>query len=159
MTNEYRFNKRPKDPKLCKLIHKTIVLNCRQLDLKLEDVAHELGLAKGTLENKLKPSSDNDFTVSEFIHFMELIGNYDALQYLAGQFDLTLIENAKTKSSCCEINTLVDSLSIENSDVFKTAKAALQNGEISSIEKFNLQKEIQDVITVATQLQEDLKKV
>ena len=90
---------------------------------------------------------------------MELIGNYDALQYLAGQFDLTLIENAKTKSSCCEINTLVDSLSIENSDVFKTAKAALQNGEISSIEKFNLQKEIQDVITVATQLQEDLKKV
>ncbi|PHQ88488.1 MAG: hypothetical protein COB42_08685, partial [Sulfurimonas sp.] len=71
MTNEYRFNKRPKDPKLCKLIHKTIVLNCRQLDLKIEDVAHELGLAKGTLENKLKPSSDNDFTLSEFIHFME----------------------------------------------------------------------------------------
>jgi len=151
-------NKHPKDPKLCKLIRKTITVNRKELGLEFEDVAHEIGLAKGTLENKLKPSMDaNDMTITEFIHFLELTGDYAALEYIAKEFDFTLVKDEDVKPTCQEIHVLVDNLAMEEGDVFRVAKEALRDGKIDAAEKAKVQLELDEVVKAALELKKKLK--
>ena len=156
--NDYIHNKQPKNPKLCKLIRKCITINRKEIGLELEDVAHELGMSKGTLENKLKPSmATNDLSITEFIHFLELTGDYSALKFIASEFDFTLVKNEDIKPTCREINTLVDNLSIESSDVFRVAKEALKDNKIDSIEREKLCKELDEVVTAALTLKKKIR--
>jgi len=156
--NDYIHNKQPKDPKLCKLIRKCITLNRKKLGLEFEDVAHELGLSEGTLANKLKPSmSTNDLTINEFIHFLELTGDYAALKYIAKEFDFSLIKNDDVKPTCKEINTLADNVMIESGDVFRVAKEAMENNDIDATENEKLQLELDQVVTAALEMKKKLK--
>lgn len=145
MINEYKFNKHPKDPKLCKMIRRTITLNRKELGLEFEDVAHELGLCEGTLKNKLKPSMDiSDLTLTEFIHFLELTGSYEALEYIANEFDLVLIHKKEAHSTTADINLLVDIANMENSDVFRVVKESIEDNNITADEKQKILKEIEE---------------
>lgn len=158
--HDYIHNKSPKDKKLCKLIRKTITINRKNLGLEFEDVAYELGLNAGTLSNKLKPSmAHSDLTLTEFIHFLELTGSYEALQYIANEFGLTVVKKCETKPTCKEIDKLVDNLTIENSDLFRVAKEALSDNNISSDEKLHMMSELEDVITAASELKSQLEGV
>ena len=145
MTNDHKINKQPKDPKLCKMIRKCITINRKELGLEFEDVAHELGLHEGTLANKLKPSMDHsDMTITEFMHFLELTGDYMALEYMAGEFDMVLVPKEQEKSSINDINILVDVANIENADVFRVVKKAMSDNELTEEEKEEILKEIEE---------------
>jgi len=145
MTNEYKYNKHPKDPKLCKMIRKCITLNRKELGLEFEDVAHELGLSEGTLANKLKPSMDtHDMTLTEFVHFMELTDSYEPIEHIAKEFGFILVSEKKAQSTTANINTLVDKANIENSDVFKAVKLAMSDGLITKQEQAIVLKEIEE---------------
>ena len=158
--NDYVHNKSPKDKKLCQLIRKTITINRKELGLEFEDVAFELGLNAGTLSNKLKPSMmHSDLTLTEFIHFLELTGSYEALQHIANEFGLTLVKNCDSKPIVSDINTLVDNLAVENSELFIVAKNALNDNSISSDEKLQMMSELEDVIIAASELKSQLEGV
>lgn len=139
MINEYKHNKQPKDPKLCKMIRKTITVNRKHLGLEFEEVAHELGLSEGTLANKLKPSMDmSDLTLTEFVHFLELTGDYTALEHIANDLDLVLIAKKQNKSSSKDINNLVDAANIHNAEVFREIKFDMEDGIIDQDEQLRI---------------------
>lgn len=143
--SDYTYNKMPKDPKLCQLIRKTITVNRKAIGLEFKDVAAELGMQLGTLENKLKPSYDNgDMTITEFMHFLELTGDMSALEYIASKFEMVLVHKHTSHSEISNINILVDAANIENGDVFRVIKCALLDGVITKIERQMILKEIDE---------------
>ncbi len=143
--SDYTQNKAPKDTQFCKILKRSINLDRKRQEFSWDDAANELGLNGGTLENKLKPAMPtSDITISEFIHFMELSADYDALEYLAKKFDLALIPKSQAEAKACDVNTLVDIASIENSDVFRVVKTAMADGVITEEEKAAILKEIDE---------------
>jgi len=143
--NDFVHNKQPKDPSLCRLIRKTITVNRKELGLEFEDVAFELGLNQGTLSNKLKPSmATNDLSITEFIHFLELTGDYAALDYIADKFGMVLVAKKQAQAKISDINLLVDMASMENNDVFSVVKRAMADGVITPEEREAILKEINE---------------
>ena len=142
---DYMHNKRSKESKLCSMIRRSITLNRKELGLSFEDVANELGLSEGTLSNKLKPAkAENDMTLSEFIHFLELTGDLTALEYIAGLFDMVLVKKSVEKADVADINLLVDVANMENSDVFRVVKQSMADGIIDEEERALILKEIEE---------------
>lgn len=155
--NDYINNKASKDSKLCQLIRKTITVNRKEIGLEFEDVAHELGMQPGTLQNKLKPAMQtNDMSITEFVHFLELTGDYEALEYIANKFDLVLLPKKEVRSTCRDINILVDFSSIKNSNVFKEVKQDLVDGIITKAEKERILKEIDESQVATAKLRESV---
>jgi len=153
--NDYTLNKQPKDPRLCKSILKTITINRKKLGLEFEDVANELGLQPGTLRNKLKPSYDmGDMTLTEFMHFLELTGDYAALEYIAKKFGFVLVCEKKAHTTTMDINILVDRSNIENADVFKAVKVAMSDGEVTPQERDIILKEIEEAQSANAELKD-----
>lgn len=157
MNHDYTYNKEPKDAELCRLIRKTITLNRKEIGLEFDDVAHELGMQPGTLANKLKPAMHtNDMSISEFVHFLSLTGDYAALEYIAKKFGFILVNEKKSHSHCSNINILVDSANIENGDVFKAVKMAMADGRISAQEKAIIIAEIEEAQKANAELKDML---
>jgi len=143
--SDYTYNKSPKDRKLCQMIRRTITLQKKEIGLEFEDVANELGMSHGTLNSKLKPAKDhNDFTLTEFIHFLELTGDYASLEYIASQFDMVLVPKKQSEAKTSDINLLVDMANIENSDVFRVVKMAISDDVITQEERESILKEIEE---------------
>lgn len=143
--SEYTHNKAPKDSQFCKTLKRSINLDRKRQGFSWDDAANELGLNGGTLENKLKPSMPtSDITISEFIHFMELSGDYGALEYLAKKFDHVLVPKKHAEVKAGDINTLVDMASMENSDVFRVVKMAMADKVITDEERDLILKEIDE---------------
>lgn len=143
--SDFTHNKAPKDSGLCKTIRRSINLDRKRQGYDWDDAAHELGLNGGTLDNKLKPSMPtSDMTVTELMHFIELSGDYSALEYMAKKFDMVLISKSHEKASTSDLNLLVDKANMENSDVFRTVKRAIEDGVIDNEERENILKEINE---------------
>jgi len=139
----YTHNKQPKDARLCKILRKAITLDRKRNGFDWEDIANELGLNGGTLENKLKPSYDNgDITLSEFMHFMEMSGDFTALEYIANKFDMVLIQKQQEETKTVDINLLVDMANITNNDVFREVKVDIEDGVIDKDERERILKAI-----------------
>ena len=129
-------NKQPKDPRLCKILRKAVTMDRKRNGFDWEDIANELGLNGGTLENKLKPSYDNgDITLSEFMHFMEMSADFTALEYIATKFDMNLVPKVQQKPTSLDLNVLVDLTSISQGEVFKEIKEDLSDDVIDADER------------------------
>ena len=138
MIKQFLYNKQPKDPRLCKILRRAITLDRKRNGFEWEDIANELGLSSGTLENKLKPSYESsDITLSEFMHFMEMSGDYTALEYIANNFDKILISKQEPTAevNIKNINLLVDMANIDNSEVFREVKVDIEDKIIDKEEK------------------------
>jgi len=157
---DYMHNKQPKDPRLCKILRKAITLDRKRNGFEWEDIANELGLNGGTLENKLKPSYDNgDITLSEFTHFMEMSADYTALEYIANKFDLVLLKKTEAKPTTLDLNILVDASSIAQSDVFKEVKTDLADGVIDKTEQEEILKRIDEAQKTLANLKKSIEDV
>lgn len=143
--NDYIHNKAPKDRELCRIIKRAINLDRKRQGFDWDDIANELGLNGGTLENKLKPSmSTNDIAITEFMHLLELSADYSPLEYIAGKFDMVLIPKKQAAANISDINILVDKANIENGDVFREIKNAISDGIIDEAEQKRILKEIDE---------------
>lgn len=157
---DFIHNKATKDRKLSSLLRKTITKCKNALGLEFQDVANELGLAPGTLKNKVTPSyAEGDITLTEYIHLLELMPDFESLEYIAKEFDFILIKNVDTEPTDQDINTLVDKLSIENAKAFKIIKEALEQGGIDADEKAASLREVEHVIKKATELKNQLERL
>ena len=148
--NTYTDNKRPKDIALCKLITKTINLDlkrnhCKVTDKERAEFANELGTSKGTLENKLKPSmATNDMSITEFIHLLEITGDYESLNSAAIGYGEYLYR--RVTGSTKEVDLDVSISFGEKEYVFPpSTKAALDMFIRSKIDKEDVDNECQVV--------------
>lgn len=158
--NDYINNKASKDAKLSQLIRKTITVNRKEIGLEFDDVAHELGMQPGTLQNKLKPAMQtNDMSITEFVHFLELTGDYAALEYIANKFDCVLVHKLEAHSNNTNINMLVDAANIENAEVFKAVKIAMLDGEITHEERDFILKEIDEAQKANAELKDLMQHI
>ena len=140
----YTFNKHPKDPKFCHIMRKAINKDRKLNGFSLEEEANELGLSKGTLDQKLKPSADNDITVSELMHFVEMSDDFSPLEYIASKYGFSLIERMKALITIDDLSHLADAAIMENNDVFRAVKVSLADGEIDEAERDRIFKEIEE---------------
>lgn len=141
----YTDNKAAKDRELYRKITKTITLDKKNSGLEFDDIANELGTNGGTLKNKLKPSlNTHDIGLTEFIHLIEMTGDYSALEHIANHFDMVLICKKQAEAKTSDLNLLVDKANMENADVFSTVKRAIEDGVITEDERGAILKEIDE---------------
>ena len=96
---DFTYNKMSKDGRLIKIIRKAIVKFMKLNHYTMEEIAFELGMQLGTLENKLKPSSINEFTITEVEHIMEFTEDSSILEYLSNKHGgaYVKVDNCKRK--------------------------------------------------------------
>lgn len=146
MRNSKKSNSRIFDQGLLVTIQKSIIKDIKRNDSTKEDFASEIGITKGTLENKWTFSNKiNDFTIHELIHIMELTGDTSPLEYIGHMFDMAVIStNTENVTSVEELNRLTDEAQMQCSEAFSSVKKASQDGiytadEISEMKKQSLE--------------------
>lgn len=63
---------------------------------------------------------------------------------LLKEFDLIAVSKNRSSPSCEEISSLSDTANFENNDVFKSVKTALRDGHITSSERLEILKEMDE---------------
>ncbi len=149
----YTQNKRPKDMQLCQMIRRTINIDRKLNGYSWDDSANELGMSGSTLDNKLKPAKhENDITMSEFIHILEITGDMEPLAHLNSMFKQIAIPEKASTTNAQDISSLVDIAMLENNDVYNEAKRDLADGVIDTDEKVRILKELDEAIVANTNL-------
>lgn len=141
----YIHNKQSKDTKLCQALRRAINLDRKRNGFSWDDIANELGISGATLDSKLKPAKiDNDLTLSEADHFIDISGDVAELEYRANKHGYTLIKKNNDVSSILDISNLADKACFENNDVFKAIKISAADGAIDKEEIELILKEIEE---------------
>ena len=125
-------------------IQKSINADIKRNNSTKEEFATEIGMTKGTMENKWTFScKTNDFTVHELIQIMELTGDMTPLEYICHMFDMSVTSNnISSNITAEELSKLADESAIEGNEAFATVKKAAADGKITLEEKENIKKEL-----------------
>jgi len=127
---------------------------------KIEFVAGELGTTKGYLYASIDPNQTaKPLSIDRIIDITRLTGDKRIVEMIAHEVGMLAVEEIETSISLKDINHLVDIANIEGSDVFKTAKIALENDAIDADEKRQILKEIHEAILAFTKLEKSVKNL
>lgn len=159
MNISYTYNKMAKIQELCKIIRGSIVKDVRRNGLSFADFAHEIGLSQGTLENKLKPASPHDVTVTELIHIMDITADYAPLEYIARRYGFILCKAEEERSRIENTTAFVTINTLDLGAVFgeleRIVKEAIEDGQIDERES----KEISDIAYEIRKLAKKLEEI
>ena len=112
---------------------------------KIEYVASKLGTTKGYLYASLDPKQiHKPLSIDRIMDITKLTGDNRIIEVIASEFDLITICKYKARSTTSDINVLVDKANIENSDVFREVKKAIEDGVIDKEEQMSILKEIEE---------------
>ena len=158
----YTYNKAPKNREILKAIRASITKDIRSNGLSLEEFAHEIGLSEGTLENKLKPSMHtSDITLAEFLHIIDITGDYKALELIAKRYGFVLAKAKTTQTKTDDIKTSVMlktlNLESEHGKFAKVLQEALEDGVIDDDERNHMREVAYTLRKLALDLEETLK--
>ena len=158
---DYIYNKQPKDPRFLAAFRKAFNKDRLRNSFTPEESANELGLTIGTLEQKLKPSSENDITVTEWNHHLDITADFSTLEYFALKhgFELKKLD-VDTKNITIEI--VVDDADCamqESNEAWGKIKSSLRDQKLSKKEKIESLKEIFEAIKALQQLQFDVEQI
>lgn len=158
---EFGINKRSKDHGLLVLINKSISADCKKNNIDKDIFANEIGTTRGTLENKLKMSNSiNAVTIEEFIHIMEITGDYSPLKYLNEMFGFIMTSTEpQTETDVLSLSELADEMVIECGESFSEVKKAAKEGKITEEKKSNMLKEAKDGIEAALKLKQAIEVI
>lgn len=156
---EYGSNKRAKDHGLLVKINKSIIADCKRNDISKDDFAKEIGTTPGTLKNKLTmTNTTNDFTLAEYIHILEITGDYSSLKYICEMFGFIMQSTEPQTAAGNEtLNELTDEMQIECGESFAVVKQALKDKVVSSDEKSSMIKELNDNIEASMKLRQAIE--
>ncbi|MBD3830592.1 MAG: hypothetical protein IE890_08895 [Arcobacter sp.] len=148
MRNSNKSNSRTFDQGLLVTIQKSIINDIRRNNMTKEEFASEIGITKGTLENKWTFSNKiNDFTIHELIQIMELTGDTSPLEYIGHMFDMAVISTNTEKSTTVEeLNMLTDEAQMQSGESFATIKKASKDGIYTAEEIEDMKKESLEAI-------------
>ncbi|OCL85305.1 hypothetical protein AAX26_01790 [Aliarcobacter thereius] len=155
-------NKRKKEHGLLVSTNRAIVNYCKKYNMSKTDFAISIGLAsEGSLLNKLKRSrEDTDITISEFIHIIEITGEYEALRYLNEMFGFVMISTESDEFLAAEkLDQITDEAQIEANEFFAVTKKANFDKKISNDEKESMLKEGFEAITKLNEQLETIKRI
>ena len=158
---DYLSNKQSKDSRFLALFKKAHNKDRLRNSFAPDEAANELGLSLGTLEQKLKPSAENDITVTEWNHHLELTGDFSTLEYFARKhgFELKKLDISLTSKNDNQINKQADKTMIEFNEAWAKVKIALVEHQLDRKEKFEALKEIAEAIKELQQLQHDVEYI
>ncbi len=127
-----------KNQHVTKAARETIRKYCLANGLGREDIADELGIVKGTLDNKLKMDPKNCFTVEEVLKLCELTDDDSILKTMCAERGLVVYDPIETMPDGGDVvhEMLVGVLDIDNAvgKFAKEVKAAIEDGEIDEKE-------------------------
>ncbi len=161
MEKNRRSNARTFDQGLLVTVQKSIISDIKRNDSDKETFAAEIGLTKGTLENKWTfTCKTNDFTIHELIQIMELTGDTSPLEYIGHMFDLAVIStNTENKITPEQLNQLADESQMQSNESFATIKKASKDGVYTAEEVEEMKKEAIEAIEAKQKELDAIKKI
>ena len=127
-----------KNQHVTKAARETIRKYCLANGLGREDIADELGIVKGTLDNKLKMDPKNCFTVEEVLKLCELTDDDSILKTMCAERGLVVYDPIETMPDGGDVihEMLVGVLDIDTAvgKLAKGVKEAIEDGEINANE-------------------------
>lgn len=156
---DYLSNKQSKDSRFLALFKKAFNKDRLRNEFSRDEAANEMGLSSGTLEQKLKPSADNDITVTEWNHHLELTGDFTTLEYFVSKhgFELKKLNLLKTVVTIHQINIHADNAMKESNEAWAKIKISIKDKKLNKQEKFDSLREIDEAIKALQQLQQDVQ--
>lgn len=158
---EYVFNRQTKDPRFLTCFKKAFNKDRLRNGFTLDEAANEMGLSHGTLEQKLKPSAENDITVTEWNHHLDLTGDFSTLEYFALKhgFELKKLDINNAIASSFEVGVQADRTMIEFNEAWAKVKNSLLDNKFDRKEKNETLREISEAIKELQQLQHDVEYI
>lgn len=127
-----------KNQHITKTAREVIRKHCLTNGLGREDIADELGIVKGTLDNKLKMDPKNCFTVEEVIALCELTDDDSILKTMCAERGLIVFDPVETMPDGGDVlhEVLVGVLNIDvaTGKLSKLTREALEDGKIDTKE-------------------------
>ena len=158
----YTYNKMPKVAEITKAFRRAVTKDIREHGLSWDDFAHQIGLSKGTLENKLKPASPYDLTITEAIHIIDITGDYAPLEEIARRYGFILCSPDGEHVADGDPVSIVTIGTLELGVVFgeleKKVKEAIEDGEIDESEADSIGQIVYDIRKLAKRLEDFAKR-
>lgn len=127
-----------KNQHITKTAREVIRKYCLNNDIGREDIADELGIVKGTLNNKLKADPKNCFTVEEVLKLCELTDDDSILKTMCSERGLVVFDPIETMPDggdlLHEVMMGVLNIDVATGNLSKITKDALENGKVDSQE-------------------------
>lgn len=158
---EYLSNKQSKDSRFLSLFKKAFHKDRLRNGFSLDEAAHELGMSSGTLEQKLKSSSENDISVTEWNHHLEITGDFSTLEYFAFKhgFELKKLDVNTQKITAIQVLDDADNAMQESNEAWGKIKSSLKDKKLDKKEKLESLKEIDEAVKALQQLQFDVQQM
>lgn len=146
---DYIYNRQPKDPRFLAAFRKAFNKDRLRNSFTPEESANELGMTLNTLEQKLKPSAENDITVTEWNHHLDLTGDFSTLEYFAFKhgFELKKLNINIDDLSIPKILDDTDDAMKEANEAWAKVKLSLKDKKLTKKEKLETIREINQSVT------------
>ena len=145
-----------KNQHITKTARESIRKYCLENGLGREDIADELGIVKGTLDNKLKMDPKNCFTVEEVLKLCELTDDDSILKTMCSERGLMVYDPIETMADGGDVmhEVIMGVLNIDTAtgNLAKLTKNALEDGKID-------EKEADSISTVLKELRSMERKL
>ena len=127
-----------KNQHITKTAKQVIRKHCLANGLGRDDIADELGIVKGTLDNKLKADPKNCFSVEEVLQLCEITDDDSILKTMCAERGLMVYDPIETMPDggdiLNEVLTGVLNIDYETGNLSKIVKNALEDGKINKTE-------------------------
>lgn len=158
---DYIYNRQPKDPRFLSAFRKAFNKDRLRNSFTPEESANELGMTLNTFEQKLKPSAENDITVTEWNHHLDLTGDFSTLEYFATKhgFELKKLDVDAKNISISIVIEDADNAMQESNEAWGKIKSSLRDQKLNKKEKLESLREISEAIKALQQLQFDVEQM
>ena len=158
---DYIYNKQPKDPRFLSAFRKAFNKDRLRNSFTPEESANELGMTLNTLEQKLKPSAENDITVTEWNHHLELTADFSTLEYFAFKHGFELKKLDVNSQGITIIGVLedADNAMQESNEAWGKIKSSLRDKKLSKKEKIEALREITEAVKALQLLYFDVEHI
>lgn len=131
--------------KVYEAAQKVVADYMEKIRCKIDVVAAELGTTTGVLYRQLNPKDTTmPLSIDRVMAITKLTGDNRILEEIVREFELIVIKRRCEKARAADLNVLVDKANIENSDVFRVVKSAIEDGKIDKEDKEKIIKEIDE---------------
>jgi len=151
-----------KNQHITKTAREVIRKHCLTNGLGREDIADELGIVKGTLDNKLKMDPKNCFTVEEVIALCELTDDDSILKTMCAERGLIVYDPIETMPDGGEVlhEVLIGVLNIdiETGKLSNLVKEAVEDDKINAEEADSISAALKSLRSIERKLEVMLEK-
>lgn len=151
-----------KNTNITEVIKHQISRHCIKTGSDREDVASQLGILKGTLDNKLKPSKlDSTFNIEEVLGLCDITNDDAVLKAMCEERGLVVFDPIETMPDGGNVihALMVGTLDIDakTGGLSGLVRNAIEDNEITDEEAFELTKALRELRAMERKIEEMLK--